>query len=252
MSSTQQVSILKLYEVFRNSLRMLRYRNCDEARLTSLETYYDLETFTNQIKTSSSSIIIMSIIREYNNNKILTVLAFLAPDKPVKKATFTEILNFTETIRKEEETPEHNLVNIILITPTEQTNFTNIIQAYNYTQPFEEGYASIFNGEMGLCKSPYIELFTYEEFGFDKLSHDYVPKHTLLTREEKETMLTTYSLEENHLPQILTSDVVVRIIGGIEGAVIKIERVGYSTGITIVYRKVVKNVLFEQKKKKKQ
>jgi len=248
--SSHQLSILKLYNIFRNCLGILRHRKCDEERLNELEMYYDVENFAGQLESSSDGGIIATCGRKYNGNNIFTVLVFLAPDKDTKKATFTETIELVRKMERYDEEKKYNLTNIVIIMPKKQTSFSNIIHQHNITLPFNEGYIDIFNGYEGKCEYPFVEGFIHEEFGFDKLSHDYVPKHILLSAEEKEEVMKTYQLEQKEFPLILSSDVAVRIIGGIEGAMVKIERVGYSTGISIVYRMIVKNELFEKKKKK--
>ena len=253
MSSSHQLSILKLYNIFRNCLGILRHRKCDEERINELENYYDVENFADQLKASIDSGIVLSANRKFNGNTIFTILLFLSPEKATKKATFTEAVELVKEIMKKENDKgmKPNLINLIIIIPKKQTSFTNIIQAHNINFPFDEGYIDIFNDKKeGTCKYPFIEDFIYEEFGFDKLTHDYVPKHILMSKEEKEEVIKLYRSKESEFPLILSSDVVVRIIGGVEGTMIKIEREGYSTGISIVYRMIAKNELFEQRKKK--
>ncbi|MEM0056973.1 MAG: DNA-directed RNA polymerase subunit H [Candidatus Geothermarchaeota archaeon] len=73
------------------------------------------------------------------------------------------------------------------------------------------------------------------------LSHLYVPKHEILSEEEKKEIIEKYAGGDPYkLPYILASDPVVKAIGAKPGDVIKITRKSPTAGVSIYYRYVVK------------
>jgi DNA-directed RNA polymerase subunit H len=72
------------------------------------------------------------------------------------------------------------------------------------------------------------------------IKHELVPKHEILSNEERETVLKKFDAAENQLPKILLSDPVVEMIGAKIGNVIRITRKSPTAGEAIYYRVVVK------------
>lgn len=73
------------------------------------------------------------------------------------------------------------------------------------------------------------------------LDHEMVPKHIILTEEEKQALLKKYNIQPEWLPLIKSSDAVVRAIGGKPGDVVKILRKSATAGEhAVFYRYVVK------------
>jgi len=71
------------------------------------------------------------------------------------------------------------------------------------------------------------------------LEHELVPKHEILSEEEKKELLKKYNITEKQLPKILASDPVVKAIGAKPGDVIRIIRNSPVAGRSIYYRIVV-------------
>jgi len=84
-----------------------------------------------------------------------------------------------------------------------------------------------------------IECFKENELLVDKLSHVLVPKHELITDEEKKELLKIYRAKEIHLPKMLASDPIARYFGARKGQIFKITRGSESSGDYIYYRIVV-------------
>ena len=76
--------------------------------------------------------------------------------------------------------------------------------------------------------------------GFNVLKHKLVPKHEILSEEEKKKLLEKYNISEKQLPKILKKDPVVKALGAKEGDVIKITRESPVAGKVVYYRLVVK------------
>jgi DNA-directed RNA polymerase subunit H len=75
---------------------------------------------------------------------------------------------------------------------------------------------------------------------FDVLKHELVPKHEILSEEEKKELLKKYGISLKQLPRILLSDPVIKSLGAKVGDVIRITRKSETAGESIYYRVVVK------------
>lgn len=73
----------------------------------------------------------------------------------------------------------------------------------------------------------------------DITRHIYVPKHEVLSSEEAQEVLKGYNATAKEFPYILSSDPVVRRIGGKPGDIVKVTRITETAGVTAYYRYVV-------------
>ena len=71
------------------------------------------------------------------------------------------------------------------------------------------------------------------------LEHELVPKHEVLSKEEKEEVLDTFKVTLNELPKMLSSDSVLEHIKAKAGGVIRITRNSPTAGESVYYRVVV-------------
>ncbi|MCS7119905.1 MAG: DNA-directed RNA polymerase subunit H [Nitrososphaerota archaeon] len=74
---------------------------------------------------------------------------------------------------------------------------------------------------------------------FDIFEHFLVPKHEILSPEEKEEVLKKYKVEPYQLPLIKVSDPIAKVIGARVGDLVKITRKSPTAGEYISYRYVV-------------
>jgi DNA-directed RNA polymerase I, II, and III subunit RPABC1 len=92
-------------------------------------------------------------------------------------------------------------------------------------------------------QEPYnIEIFMENELLIDKTEHILVPKHELLTEEERKEFLVKYKIANKaNIPinKILSSDPIARYYGMKTGDIVKIERLSETAGIYVNYRVVV-------------
>ena len=90
----------------------------------------------------------------------------------------------------------------------------------------------------------FIILFSLERLQFNILEHQYVPKHVLLTEEEKKELFKRYNiLTVKNLPDISRFDPVAQAIGMRPGDICRIERPSKTSVISNYYRYCTQTML---------
>ena len=84
-----------------------------------------------------------------------------------------------------------------------------------------------------------VELIPPTFPAFNVFEHYLVPKHEILSRDEKEEVLKKYRVEPYQFPLIKTSDPIAKVIGARFGDLIRIVRKSPTAGEYVSYRYVV-------------
>jgi DNA-directed RNA polymerase subunit H len=84
-----------------------------------------------------------------------------------------------------------------------------------------------------------IELLPKAFPAFDIFGHKLVPKHEILTEQEKEQIIAQYRVPPYQLPQIKASDPAVKAIDAKPGDILRIIRKSSTAGEHLAYRYVV-------------
>ena len=93
--------------------------------------------------------------------------------------------------------------------------------------------------ELDTQKAFHFEHFLISELIVNITHHELVPKHVLISDEEKESVLKKFKIKESQLPKILTTDPVARYLGLKKGQLVKIIRNSETAGLHIAYRAVI-------------
>jgi len=85
----------------------------------------------------------------------------------------------------------------------------------------------------------FVQAFSERELSFNVTKHHLVPKHEVLTPEEKRNVVKKYRTPMKQFPLMLSSDPVARYYGLLPGGMVKITRPSPTAGEYTLYRVVV-------------
>lgn len=83
-----------------------------------------------------------------------------------------------------------------------------------------------------------VQVFSESELSFNVTKHELVPKHEMLSPEEKATVVRAYKTALRHFPLMLSTDPVARYYGALPGTMMRITRHSPTAGKYTLYRVV--------------
>lgn len=101
---------------------------------------------------------------------------------------------------------------------------------------YQNGITSSANKLIPSVAPATIETFQETDLVVNITHHELVPKHILLSQDEKNELLSRYRLKESQLPRIQREDPVARYLGLRRGQVVKIIRRSETSGRYASYR----------------
>lgn len=88
-----------------------------------------------------------------------------------------------------------------------------------------------------------VEIFKDEELMFNITKHELVPKHRIVSNEEKLQLFKQLKICDEQMPKILKRDPVCRYLGANSGDVIEIKRKSRTAGFSIYYKIVEDKII---------
>jgi DNA-directed RNA polymerase subunit H len=182
----------------------------------------------------------LSLEKETTEERKAKVLIKLRGYKLVKKEKHKDAISYIVDIPKEKTKA------VIWCVPGETTigiTTVNRLQKFMKEEDVERGII-ITEGRYTQAvrqsaKKRKIELLPKTFPVFDIFEHALVPKHEILTEEERKQVLVHYKVQPYQLPQIKASDPAVKAIGAKPGDILRIIRKSPTAGEHIAYRYVV-------------
>eukprot|EP01006_Ploeotia_vitrea_P024284 TRINITY_DN57054_c0_g1_i1.p3 TRINITY_DN57054_c0_g1~~TRINITY_DN57054_c0_g1_i1.p3 ORF type:complete len:229 (-),score=109.27 TRINITY_DN57054_c0_g1_i1:914-1555(-) len=213
MEAKVEEDVLQLFRVRKTVLQMLE----DRGYLVSKDVVdKTLEEFRQEMcrdgEVNRDQLVLQG---EAKTDREKIMVFFATPDQAKKDVSVTKIRTYVERMR------ELSIKRGVVIVPTGLS-------------PFAKQILKELPGR-GII----MELFRDSELLVNITEHVLVPKHVLLTPDEKKTLLERYKLKEMQLPRIQLSDPVARYYGLQRGQVVKIVRVSETAGKYVTYRFVV-------------
>ena len=197
--------ISKLYKVWKTLNKMME----DRGYIKNPNSNYNLTEFTNFIKSQ--------------NGKMNGIFTKIDPNNP--EARFHTYYEYVPNAKINTDT-----INIFYSQMKEAKVDSGIIIMSGKLSPQAKQRIDEIKTQIQ------IETFMLGELVVNITEHELVPKHILLTNEEKTNLLKRYRIKESQLPKILVNDPVAKYLGLKRRDVVKIVRVSETAGRYITYR----------------
>lgn len=93
---------------------------------------------------------------------------------------------------------------------------------------------------------PYSEIFLDSDLMIDKVKHVSVPKHELISQDQKEfqDFFKEYLINKKQMPKIFVTDPIAKYYNAKVGMIFKITRISETSGYATYYRLIIKGSVF--------
>ncbi|EJF64605.1 RPB5 subunit of DNA-directed RNA polymerase [Dichomitus squalens] len=206
-SPGEQEESARLWKVNRTIHELVKDRGFQVA---DDEINMDLATFRSHYASQSGTVdrSQLNFFTNHRDNPMLQIFIFFTDEKSVGVKTMRKLLGILE---------EKNIQQGIIVFPGNMTpSARKVIVAMASQYKLEE--------------------FSESDLLVNITHHTLVPRHELLTPEQKKELLETYRLKETQLPRIQLADPVARYYGLKRGNVVKITRPSETSGRYASYR----------------
>lgn len=197
----------KLWKVNRTIHELVKDRGF---QVSDDEIHMDLATFRSHYANQSGTIdrSQLNFFTNHQNNPMEQIFVFFSDERSVGVKTMRKLLGILE---------EKNIQRGIIVFPGNMTpSARKVIVA--------------------MASQYRLEEFSESDLLVNITHHTLVPKHDVLTPEQKKTLLERYRLKETQLPRIQLADPVARYYGLRRGQVVKITRPSETSGRYASYR----------------
>ncbi|KAI0734256.1 DNA-directed RNA polymerase RPB5 subunit [Fomitopsis betulina] len=197
----------KLWKVNRTVHELVKDRGF---QVSDDEINMDLNTFKGHYANNSGSVdrSQLNFFTNHKNNPMTQIFVYFSEEKSVGVKTMRKMLGILE---------EKNIQQGIIVFPGNMTPSARKVIA-------------------AMASQYKLEEFSESDLLVNITHHTLVPKHEVLTPEEKKELLETYRLKETQLPRIQLADPVARYYGLKRGNVVKITRPSETAGRYASYR----------------
>ncbi|EPT01346.1 DNA-directed RNA polymerase RPB5 subunit [Fomitopsis schrenkii] len=197
----------KLWKVNRTIHELVKDRGF---QVSDDEINMDLNSFKSHYANNSGSVdrSQLNFFTNHKNNPMTQIFVYFSEEKSVGVKTMRKMLGILE---------EKNIQQGIIVFPGNMTPSARKVIA-------------------AMASQYKLEEFSESDLLVNITHHTLVPKHEVLTPEEKKELLETYRLKETQLPRIQLADPVARYYGLKRGNVVKITRPSETAGRYASYR----------------
>ncbi|KAH9928681.1 DNA-directed RNA polymerase RPB5 subunit [Fomitopsis serialis] len=197
----------KLWKVNRTIHELVKDRGF---QVSDDEINMDLTTFRSHYANNSGSVdrSQLNFFTNHKNNPMTQIFVYFSEEKSVGVKTMRKMLGILE---------EKNIQQGVIVFPGNMTPSARKVIA-------------------AMASQYKLEEFSESDLLVNITHHTLVPKHEVLSPEEKKELLETYRLKETQLPRIQLADPVARYYGLKRGNVVKITRPSETAGRYASYR----------------
>lgn len=216
-------NINSLEKIRNNAIDMLIERKYDKKTLENLHTF-DHTDFIKAYKNNSINI----NVKHETKDEVAIVYFYNYREKRLKREDINMIIDSIKVDMED----KYNYNLILVVKEKPHSLILKRIDSINNNDDDDDIDLKNLN----------VEIFYHHELIINITKHERVPKHIVLSEEEKNNILSIYKCNKEQIPQYAVNDPLVKYYGLKNGEMCKIIRKSKTSGNSIYYRIVNKNV----------